>query len=66
MKKPMHKMTPDEHAALGWDLGSYRNGVCLALTSARNAKQVAEFIREAMDDGAEIINLKRIRESKND
>jgi hypothetical protein len=57
LDKPMHKLTPQEHAAMGWSHGQYKDGNCLALLSQDDPSAVAEFQKEAADRGAKYIAL---------
>jgi len=53
----MHKLTPAEHAAMGWSHGQYKDGYCLALMSADADDEVAAFRKEADERGAKYIAL---------
>jgi hypothetical protein len=54
---PMHRLTSQEHAAMGWSHGQYKDGYCLALMSGDDPDDVAEFMREAEDRGAQYVAL---------
>ena len=56
-KKPMHTMTPAEHARLGWSWGTYRDGICLTLSFDMAPADLAEFRAQAKADGADVVNL---------
>jgi hypothetical protein len=57
LDRPMHLLTPQEHAAMGWSHGQYKDGYCLALMSEDNPEAVAKFQNEAADRGAKYIAL---------
>jgi hypothetical protein len=63
-KTPMHRMTPQVHAALGWDWGAYCDGACYSLTVETDVRSMAEFMEQARMDGATVVNLRAIRENK--
>jgi hypothetical protein len=52
LDRPMHRLTPAEHAAMGWAHGQYKDGICTTLMCEQNAEGVAEFIAEAAERGA--------------
>lgn len=54
---PMHRLSPAEHAAMGWAHGQYKDGYCYALMSYDEPEAVAEFRREAAERGARYIAL---------
>jgi hypothetical protein len=63
-KTPIHKMTPEQHADLGWDFGAYRDGSCLSLTCTKDARDLMDFIKQARNDGASVVDLREIRLNK--
>ena len=54
---PMHRLTRQEHAAMGWAHGQYKDGFCLALMSGDDPEEVAEFRRQADERGAQYVAL---------
>lgn len=55
--KPMERMGPVEHAALGWKHGAYRNGMCLSLLGPSDPATLRAFKAEAKRDGAKYLAL---------
>ena len=55
--RPMHKLTRQEHASMGWSHGQYKDGYCLALMSSDGPEEVDAFKAEAADRGAEYVAL---------
>jgi hypothetical protein len=53
----MHKLTPAQHASMGWSHGQYKNGNCLALMIHYGPKEVEVFMAEAKERGAQYIAL---------
>ena len=56
-RMPMHRLTRQEHAAMGWSHGQYKDGYCLALLSHDGPEEVAAFMREANEREAEYVAL---------
>jgi len=57
LDRPMHRLTPAEHAAMGWAHGQYKDGICTVLMCQQSPEGVAEFIAEAAERGCEYIAL---------
>lgn len=57
LTKPMHRMSPEEHAAMGWSHGQYKDGYCYALMSHDGPDEVAAFKMEAAERGAKYVAL---------
>ncbi len=55
--RPMHRLTPQEHAAMGWAHGQYKGGYCLALMSNDTPEAVEAFKVEAAERGSEYVAL---------
>ncbi|AXQ93174.1 hypothetical protein LV780_04715 [Cereibacter azotoformans] len=59
----MHQMSPEEHAALGWAWGAYKDGSCFSLLAgSASAESRREFFAQAADDGCEVRDLSKLRE----
>lgn len=54
-------MTPAEHASLGWALGAYSGGRCVALLSERSDGAEAEFRDLHEPEGCEVIDLAALK-----
>lgn len=60
---PMHRLTPAEHAALGWAHGQYHEGgYCFALMLDDDPAAVEAFRKEAAERGAKYIALRNLPE----
>lgn len=57
----MTAMTPAQHAAMGWVLGAYHGGRCVALLSERNDGAEAEFRELHEPEGCEVIDLAALK-----
>ena len=57
LDRPMHRLKPAEHAAMGWAHGQYRDGYCLALMAEDAQAAVVDFIQESSDRGAVYVAL---------
>lgn len=64
IRAPMHKLTPQEHADMGWTWGAYRDGSCLCLMGIDDDEEVSKFKMQAMMDGADVIYLPPLRSAK--
>jgi hypothetical protein len=60
---PMHRMTPQQHADLGWSWGAYKDGACLSLC-ANDPDMLSDFYADAFRAGAEVINLSQLSARK--
>lgn len=60
----MSSMTPSEHAAMGWVLGAYRDGKCVALLSERRDASEAEFRELHEPEGCEVIDLELLKANR--
>ena len=54
---PMRRLTPAEHAAMGWAHGQYKDGYCFALMSIDDPAEVEAFRSIAVERGCEYIAL---------
>lgn len=63
-RQPMHRLSPAEHAAMGWAHGQYKDGYCTTLMCEQNAEGVAEFKAEAAERGAVYVALRELPEYK--
>jgi hypothetical protein len=61
-RAPMHRLTPAEHAAMGWSHGQYKDGACFALSTDNTPEAIVAFRREAKARGAEYVNLRMLPE----
>lgn len=59
-RKAMHTMTPEEHAAMGWSHGEYKDGYCHALMASASPEDVAAFKAEAESRGAVYVDLRSL------
>ena len=57
LDRPMHRLKPAEHAAMGWAHGQYRDGYCLALMAEDTQDSVVNFIQEASERDAVYVAL---------
>jgi hypothetical protein len=57
LDRPMHRLTPAEHASMGWAHGQYKDGYCRALMSDDDPVSVDAFRKEAEDRGCKYIAL---------
>lgn len=62
--RSMSALSPSEHAAMGWVLGAYQNGKCVALLSERNATAEVEFRELHEPEGCEVIDLAELLKAK--
>lgn len=60
----MSMMTPADHAAMGWVLGAYCEGKCVALLCERDATAEAEFRDLHEPEGCEIIDLAPLKQRR--
>ena len=64
LDRPMHRLTPAQHAAMGWAHGQYKDGFCASLMSKEFEEDVAEFKAQAAERGAEYVALWALPEYK--
>jgi len=59
---PMQRLSPQQHAAMGWSHGQYKDGYCFALLSGDSPDEVAAFKRQAEERGVEYVALWKLPE----
>lgn len=57
LDRPMHQLTPAEHAAMGWIHGQYKDGYCHALMSHDGPEEIDAFRKKAEERGAKYVAL---------
>ena len=64
LDRPMHRLTPAEHASMGWAHGQYKDGYCLALMMPDEQPEVVRFMQESSERGALYVALLDLPEYK--